>query len=172
MTSGPPQRAFVLTISDGVVAGSRVDASGAELAERLTTAGWAVDRAVVPDDREAIAAAVRSAAATHRLVVTTGGTGLTSRDVTPQAVAPLLDYAVPGLGELMRAAGLRSTPHAALSRSLGGVIGTSLVLVLPGSPRGATESLDALMPVLPHALETLAGDSSRHQVAPEKGSGR
>jgi molybdopterin adenylyltransferase len=154
--------ALVLTVSDGVTAGTRTDESGQRLAERLAGEGFDIERAAVPDEATAIAAAVREGARRHPLVVTTGGTGLTPRDVTPQTIEPLLDYPVPGLGELMRAAGLRSTPHAALSRSLAGVIGRSLILALPGSPKGALESLEAVLPVIPHALETLADDSSRH----------
>jgi len=157
-----PRRAYVLTVSDGVVAGTRRDESGAALAERLSSAGYAVDRGAVADDAADIAAAVVAAAGGHDLVITTGGTGLTPRDVTPQAVLPLLDYVVPGLGEAMRADGRRSTPFALLSRSFGGVIGAALVLAVPGSPNGALESLEAVLPVLTHAHETLAGDSRRH----------
>jgi molybdenum cofactor synthesis domain-containing protein len=154
--------ALVLTVSDGVSAGTRNDESGGRLARRLEGEGFEVERGTVPDDAAAIASAVREGADQHRLVITTGGTGLTTRDVTPQAIEPLLDYVVPGLAELMRAHGLRSTPHAALSRSLAGVIGRTLVLAVPGSPKGALESLEAVLPVIPHALETLADDSSRH----------
>jgi molybdenum cofactor synthesis domain-containing protein len=154
--------ALVLTVSDGVTAGTRLDESGDRLAERLAGEGYEVERGVAPDEVGAIVAAVRDGAGRHTLVITTGGTGLTPRDVTPQAIAPILDYLVPGLAELMRSAGFRSTPLAALSRSLAGVIGRTLVLALPGSPRGALESLEAVVPVLPHALETLADDSSRH----------
>jgi molybdenum cofactor synthesis domain-containing protein len=157
-----PRRAFVLTVSDGVIVGTRQDTSGPRLAERLRAAGYAVDRGSVPDDAHAIAAVVNEAAGNHDLVVTTGGTGLTPRDVTPQALVPLLDYLVPGLGELMRAEGLHSTSFAVLSRSFGGVIGATLVLAVPGSPGGAIESLEAVLPVLEHAHETLAGDSGRH----------
>lgn len=151
------ERAFVLTVSDRSSKGLRPDTSGDRLAARLAALGFAADRGIVPDEQPAIAAAVLEAAATHRVVAVTGGTGLTPRDVTPQAILPLLDYQVPGLGELMRAQGLRHTPYAALSRSFGGVIGESLVLVLPGSPGGAVESLDAVAAILPHALESLAG---------------
>lgn len=165
MTVEAAASAYVLTISDGVMAGRREDESGERLAARLVTLGHRVERDVVGDDARAIAAAVRAAAARHRLVVCTGGTGLTSRDVTPQALAGVLDYQIPGFGELMRAAGMRSTPFAALSRSLAGVAGRSLVLALPGSPRGALESLAAVEALLPHALETLADDSSRHATA-------
>lgn len=162
MTIGAHATALVLTVSDGVTAGTRSDESGERIAERLAGEGFAVERGSVPDDAAAIASAVREGVTEHRLLITTGGTGLTSRDVTPQAIEPLLDYLVPGLAELMRAQGLRSTPHAALSRSLAGVIGRTLVLAVPGSPNGAIESLEAVLPVLPHALETLADDSSRH----------
>ena len=103
----------------------------------------------------------------HRLVLTTGGTGLTPRDVTPQATAAVIDYAVPGLAETMRAEGRRSTPMAALSRGVAGVRGRSLIVNLPGSPKGALESLAAIEAILPHALETLAGpfDHGRAEVA-------
>jgi len=154
--------ALVLTVSDGVSRGTREDLSGARLAARLTAAGYAVSRGVVPDDPDAIRAAVRAGTATHALVVLTGGTGLTPRDTTPQALQALLDYEIPGFGEVMRAAGRRSTTLASLSRSLAGVSGRTLVLALPGSPGGATESLEAVLDLLPHALETLADDSSRH----------
>jgi molybdenum cofactor synthesis domain-containing protein len=157
-----PRRALVITVSDGVATGVRDDESGRQLEGRLVGLGFSVDRAVVPDEAERIAALARGGVAGHELIVLTGGTGLTSRDVTPQAVLPLLDYPAPGFGELMRAAGLRSTPLAALSRSFGGVLGRALVIAVPGSPRGALESLAALEPLLGHAIETLADDSSRH----------
>lgn len=153
----PGARALVLTISDGVASGQRDDESGAVLAERLEALGATVDRDAVPDDAAAISARIRDAAADHSLIVTTGGTGLTPRDVTPQAVRTLLDYEIPGFGEAMRAAGRRSTPLADLSRSLAGVAGRTLVICVPGSPRGAAESVAAVEPLLGHALETIAG---------------
>lgn len=135
----------------------RQDASGDTLTDRLTELGYAVERGVVPDDQPAIVAEVTAQSARHRLLVATGGTGLGPRDVTPQALRQVLDYEIPGFGEVMRAAGRRSTPMADLSRSLAGVRGRSLVVAVPGSVSGATESLDALTPLLEHALETLGG---------------
>jgi molybdenum cofactor synthesis domain-containing protein len=149
--------ALVVTASDQASAGLREDASGAAIEERLTGIGLAVQRRIVADDRPTLEAVVREGATTHHLVVTTGGTGLTPRDVTPQATRAVIDYEVPGLAEAMRAAGRAHTPLADLSRSLAGVAGRALILNLPGSPKAATESLDAILGVIPHALETLAG---------------
>jgi molybdenum cofactor biosynthesis protein B len=150
-------RALVLTVSDGVASGSRLDESGTVLAARLEQLGCAVEHSVVPDDREGIRVALLSALDEHVLIVTTGGTGLTPRDVTPQATAAVLDYEVPGLAEAMRAAGRAKTPMADLSRGLVGVARGRLIVNVPGSPRAALESLAALEPTLRHALETLAG---------------
>ncbi len=150
-------RAYVLTVSDRSARGERADETGPTLAARLRDLGHAVHVDVVPDDALLIADAVSAAASRHDLVVVAGGTGLGPRDVTPQAVGTVLDYEIPGFGELMRAEGRRSTPLASLSRSLAGVAGSTLVLVVPGSPRGALELLDAVAALLPHALDTLAG---------------
>lgn len=150
--------ALVLTVSDGVATGMRHDESGEALAARLRVLGYDVARAVTPDEPEAIVEVLRRAAdGGVRLVVSTGGTGLGPRDRTPEAVTSIADYVAPGFGEAMRAEGRRHTPLASLSRSLGAVLGRTLILCTPGSPRGALESLSALEPLLDHALEILAG---------------
>jgi molybdenum cofactor synthesis domain-containing protein len=149
--------AFVLTVSDSCFEGTRADESGDRLEARLAELGFSVERAVVPDAVAAITGAITGAAIRNRLVVTTGGTGLTPRDVTPQATATVLDYEIPGIAEAMRAEGRTHTPFAALSRGLVGVRGGTLIVNVPGSPKGALENLEAVVPVLEHALETLAG---------------
>ncbi|MFI5038237.1 MAG: molybdenum cofactor biosynthesis protein B [Solirubrobacterales bacterium] len=149
--------AFVITVSDRASSGEREDASGPGIAARLASLGFTVDRAIVPDERAPIEAALVAAASQHDLIVTTGGTGLTPRDVTPQATSAVIDYEVPGFAEAMRADGRASTPMAILSRAVVGVRGQALIVNLPGSPRAALESLAVLEPVLPHALETLRG---------------
>ncbi len=149
--------ALVITASDRSAAGRRPDTSGAGVGARLETLGFVVERQVVPDDRAALEAALVAGAENHALVITTGGTGLTPRDVTPQATCAILDYEIPGIAEAMRAEGRRSTPFAALSRGIVGVRGRTLIVNLPGSPKGALESLEVLLGVVDHALETLAG---------------
>jgi molybdenum cofactor synthesis domain-containing protein len=161
-------RALVLTVSDGVSSGTRQDESGVALGDRLVMAGFRVDRETVADDREAIGRALVAGAAEHNLVISTGGTGLTPRDVTPQATLAVIDYEVPGLAEAMRAAGRSRTPMADLSRGVVGVIGHSLVVNVPGSPRAALESLVALEPTLPHALETLSGPFDHSAAEPSE----
>lgn len=168
MTDAPRRSALVITASDGAAAGAREDTSGARVQARLETIGFVVERRLVPDDRPAIEAALIDGAARHGLVVTTGGTGLTPRDVTPQATEAVIDYTVPGLAEAMRAAGRVNTPLADLSRGVVGVRARTLIVNLPGSPNGALESLEALVPVLDHALETLAGPYD-HGNTPEGG---
>ena len=149
--------AMVLTVSDRTYEGTREDASGALLEERLVALGFEVERLAVPDDIPRIAEALVDGATRHRLVISTGGTGLTPRDVTPQATAGVLDYEVPGIAEAMRADGRAQTPFAVMSRGLVGVRGRTLVVNVPGSPKGAMESFAVLEPILVHALETLAG---------------
>jgi molybdopterin adenylyltransferase len=155
-------RAAVITISDGVAHGTRADESGELLEKQLTEAGYEVARAVVADERPAIIAVLRAQVEVDvPLIVTTGGTGFGPRDVTPEATSEVIDRPAAGLSELMRAAGLEHTPLAALSRGVSGAAGNSLILNLPGSPKGAKESLDAIVEVLPHALTLLGGDT-RH----------
>jgi cyclic pyranopterin phosphate synthase len=152
--------AVVVTCSNRSAAGERDDASGPSVVAALREAGFDVAPAaiVVADDEDEIATLMaRLADAGHRLIVTTGGTGLTPTDVTPAATRRVIEREAPGLAELMRAAGLASTPMAALSRGVVGTRGTTLIANLPGSPKGASESLDALLPVLRHALDQLAG---------------
>ncbi len=153
-------KARVLTISDGVAEGTRPDRSGEVAATMLHDAGFETDRVVVADDADAIAGSLRSAIASQiELVVTTGGTGFGPRDVTPEATRVVIEREAPGLAELMRAEGLKHTPMAALSRGIAGIAGASLVVNLPGSPTGVQENLTALLPVLPHTLKLLSGDT-------------
>ena len=150
--------AAVLTVSDSVALGSRVDASGPAVAAALEQAGFTVAaREIVPDERPVIEAALKRLAAKAELVVTTGGTGVAERDVTPEATRSVCPRLVEGVAERMRSEGARKTPLAALSRGLCGVCGQALVLNLPGSPAAATESLAAVIGILPHALELLRG---------------
>jgi len=159
----PLATAAVVTISDGVSGGTREDASGELAEELLRAAGFDVaERAVVSDDRPAIERELRRLTDTHGLVVTTGGTGFGPRDVTPEATRAVIDREAPGLAELMRTVGLVSTPMAALSRAVVGTRGSSLIVNLPGSPGGVRESLGAILPVVPHAVELLAGATGRH----------
>jgi len=155
--------AAVVTISDSVDAGARPDRSGPAVRERLEQLGWRVVAAeVVPDDPGRIATRLAALADGGQVaaVFTTGGTGLAARDHTPEATRAVLDREIPGIAELMRARGREHTPLAALSRAVAGVRGRVLIVNLPGSPRGAVESLDAIVEVVPHALELLRGETS------------
>ena len=158
--SAPGHEAAVITCSNRSAAGERDDTSGPALVGALRGAGWDVDTAaeVVPDDEDAIAEAlITRADGGARLVITTGGTGLSASDVTPAATARVADRVVPGIAELMRASGMQTTPMAALSRGIAAARGRTLIVNLPGSPTGALESLAAILPIMRHAVDQLAG---------------
>jgi molybdopterin adenylyltransferase len=156
-------KAAVLTVSDGVSSGEREDRSGDELAGLLAAEGYEVTRRVVADERDAIAQAIEELASQARVVLTTGGTGLGPRDVTPEATATVLERDAPGIAEAIRADSMAKTPHALLSRGRAGVVGTSLVVNLPGSPGGARDGFAVLRPALEHALRLLAGEPTSHR---------
>jgi len=156
-------KAAVLTVSDGVDMGTREDASGDLLEELLVGEGFEVIRRVVPDERSAIAEAIEALADEARLVLTTGGTGVGPRDVTPEATATVLERPVPGIAEAMRADAIDKTPHALLSRGIAGVRGTTLVVNLPGSTGGCRDGFAVVQPALHHALELLAGEETAHR---------
>jgi len=154
----PAWRAQVVTVSDRSFWGERPDTSGPVLAGLLREMGLEVgEPVVVPDEVDALQAVLRQAAASYDLVVTTGGTGLSPRDVTPEATGPLLDRQVPGLAEALRQRGSTLVPTAVLSRGLAGTVGRALVVNLPGSTGGVRDGAAVLAPVLLHALEQLAG---------------
>ncbi|HXA04676.1 MAG TPA: MogA/MoaB family molybdenum cofactor biosynthesis protein [Bryobacteraceae bacterium] len=156
----------VVTVSDSAFAGKRTDASGPAVKARLEQLGWPVSAVeVVPDELPAISQRLSAVADAGQVcaIFTTGGTGVAARDVTPEATRAVIDREIPGIGELMRATGRNSTPFASLSRAIAGIRGPVLIVNLPGSPRGAVESLDAIVEVVPHVLELLSGHTE-HQL--------
>ena len=155
--------AAVLTVSDGVASGERDDESGRLLVGLLEAEGFDVEHGAVPDEKLEIAAALRKLAGSARLVLTTGGTGFSPRDVTPEATASVLERSAPGIAEALRADALRQTPHALLGRGVAGMVGSTLIVNLPGSPGGCRDGFRLLQPALQHAVELLAGDRSEHR---------
>jgi len=156
-------KAAVLTVSDGVDMGTREDRSGDLLAELLAAEEFEVSRKVVPDERAAIAEAIEELARSSRIVLTTGGTGVGPRDVTPEATASVLERSAPGIAEAIRADSIAKTPHGLLSRGLAGVLGQTLVVNLPGSTGGVRDGFAVLQPALEHALHLLAGEETAHR---------
>jgi molybdopterin adenylyltransferase len=156
-------KAAVLTVSDGVDMGTREDKSGDLLEELLAGEGFEVSRRVVPDKRDAIAEAIEELARESRIVLTTGGTGVGPRDVTPEATASVLERSAPGIAEAIRADAIAKTPHGLLSRGLAGVLGQTLVVNLPGSTGGVRDGFAVLQPAVEHALHLLAGEETAHR---------
>ena len=152
----------MLTISDGVAAGTRADESGDLLARLLAVDGYEVERRIVPDDVDEIARAITALAADAAVVLTTGGTGLAPRDVTPEATASVIERKVPGIPEAIRADAIAKTPHGLLSRGVAGVRGNTLVVNLPGSTGGCRDGYAVLRPSLEHALHLLSEEATEH----------
>jgi len=155
--------AAVLTVSDGVAAGGRDDASGDLLAALLESDGYEVERLVVPDDAGEIARAIAELSVSAQVVLTTGGTGVAPRDVTPEATRSVIDREAPGIAEAIRADSIAKTPHALLSRGIAGIHGSTLVVNLPGSTGGCRDGFAVLRPALAHAVRLLAGEETAHQ---------
>ncbi len=151
-------KAGVLTVSDGVAAGTRDDASGDLLSALLESDGYEVERLVVADDAGEIARAIVELAESARVVLTTGGTGVAPRDVTPEATRSVIDREAPGIAEAIRADALARTPHALLSRGVAGLRGGTLVVNLPGSPGGCRDGFAVIRPALRHGVELARGD--------------
>ena len=156
-------KAAVLTVSDGVDMGTREDRSGDLLEELLVGGGFEVSRKIVPDERAAIAEAIEELARASQVVLTTGGTGVGPRDVTPEATASVLERSAPGIAEAIRADSIAKTPHGLLARGLAGVLGQTLVVNLPGSTGGVRDGFAVLQPALEHALHLLAGEETAHR---------
>jgi molybdopterin adenylyltransferase len=153
----------VLTVSDGVSAGERDDESGDLLAGALAENGWEVERRTVPDDRDEIATALRELAGTSALVLTTGGTGFGPRDVTPEATAEVVERGAPGIAEAVRADAVARTPHGMLSRGTAGIVGTTLLVNLPGSRGACRDGWAVLAPAVGHAVRLLAAETTEHR---------
>ena len=162
MSAHRPFQVGVLTLSDKGSQGQRVDESGPVVEELLASVGEVVHVAILPDDLESIVALLIAWTDQEKLdlIVTTGGTGLSPRDVTPQATLQAIDYEIPGMAEAMRMQSLQKTPHAMVSRAVVGVRKQTMIINLPGSPKAARENLETVLPALPHALAKLAGDPS------------
>jgi molybdopterin adenylyltransferase len=154
--------AAVLTVSDGVAAGEREDRSGDALEELLAAQGFDVERRVVPDERDSIATAIRALSRDARLILTTGGTGVAPRDVTPEATRDVLEREAPGIAEAIRADAVAKTPHGLLSRGAAGTVGQTLVVNLPGSTGGARDGFAVVRSALEHALSLLSGEPTTH----------
>jgi molybdenum cofactor synthesis domain-containing protein len=160
-------RTAIVTVSDSVAAGMREDRSGAVLRARVEAQGWQVTaQEIVPDDVDRIANVLTRLADSGQvsLILTTGGTGIAARDVTPEAARTVIVREIPGVGEMMRAEGRKLTPFAALSRSMAGVRGRVLIVGLPGSPKGALESLDAIVQLIPHIIDLIEGRTGHGNV--------
>jgi molybdopterin adenylyltransferase len=156
-------KAAVVTVSDGVAAGEREDESGALLVELLEAEKYDVEHRIVPDECPRLATALRELAQTAGLVLTTGGTGVSPRDFTPEATESVLDRPVPGIAEALRADAIRQTPHGLLGRGVAGIRGQTLIVNLPGSPGGCRDGFELIKPALRHALELIAGAQTEHQ---------